>query len=76
MATAARPGQGAEVISDPEILGGLPVVRGTRVPAAQVLAELRAGSSPDEIRRHYPSLPLDGIDACLAWERGRRRRAV
>jgi uncharacterized protein (DUF433 family) len=45
------------------------------VPAAQILAELRAGTSRDEILRHYPSLPADGIEACLAWQRRRRRRA-
>lgn len=62
----------AEVVSDPTILGGMPVVRGTRVPAETILAELRAGTSRAEIFRHYPSLPPDGVDACIAWDRERQ----
>lgn len=58
-----------KVVSDPRILGGVPVVEGTRVPVANVLAAIHAGASTWEVFRHYPSLPLDGIEACLAWER-------
>lgn len=75
MATVARPRLRAEVVSDPTVLGGIPVVRGTRVPVAHVLAELKAGTSRDEIFRHYPSLPPDGVEACVAWE-GERGRAA
>jgi uncharacterized protein (DUF433 family) len=57
----------AEVVTDPAVLGGTPVVRGTRVPAATVLAELREGTSRAEIFRHYPSLPIDAIEACQRW---------
>jgi uncharacterized protein (DUF433 family) len=28
---------------------------------------LRAGHSPQEIFEDYPSLPVDGIDAVIAW---------
>jgi uncharacterized protein (DUF433 family) len=69
---ASRQRLRAEIVSDPTILGGTPVVRGTRVPVEHVLAELRAGTSRAEIFRHYPSLPPDGVDACLAWDRDRR----
>ncbi|MDO8360808.1 MAG: DUF433 domain-containing protein, partial [Devosia sp.] len=40
---------------------------GTRVPAEVVLAYLRAGHSSQEIFEDYPTLPLDGIDAVIAW---------
>jgi len=56
-----------KVVSRKGILGGMPVVEGTRVPAETVLAEIRAGGDRVEIFRHYPSLPLDGIEA-IAWE--------
>lgn len=59
----------SRVVSDKEILGGIPIVEGTRVPAGNVIAEIRAGSSRFDIFRHYPSLPLDGIEACEEWER-------
>jgi uncharacterized protein (DUF433 family) len=57
----------ARVISDPSVMGGMPVVRGTRVPAETIVEYLRAGSSAAEIFRDYPSLPLDGINAVIAW---------
>lgn len=60
------------VICDDGILGGTPVVAGTRIPAETVLAEIRTGKSRFDIFRSYPSLPADGIDACLNWEKAGR----
>ena len=57
----------AEISSNPDILGGTPCVRGTRVPAETIVAYLRAGRSDREIFRDYPSLPLDGIEAVRRW---------
>lgn len=37
------------VVSDPEILGGEPVIAGTRVPVELILSELAAGRTPAEI---------------------------
>ncbi|CAN5120427.1 hypothetical protein BH10PSE9_BH10PSE9_01260 [soil metagenome] len=63
----ARPLIPAEVHSNPDIMGGMPCVRGTRVPAMTIVAELRAGASRVDIFHHYPSLPLDGIEAVRKW---------
>jgi uncharacterized protein (DUF433 family) len=57
----------AQIVTDESILGGAPVVRGTRVPAGTIVAYLRAGHSAQDILEDYPSLPLDGIDAAIAW---------
>jgi uncharacterized protein (DUF433 family) len=57
----------AEVVSDPEVMSGDPVVRGTRVPAHTVLACLRAGETHVEIFEAYPTLPIDGIEAIIRW---------
>jgi uncharacterized protein (DUF433 family) len=57
----------AEIVSDPSVMSGEPVVRGTRVPAETILAYLRGGHSHEEIFEDYPSLPVDGIDAVIAW---------
>lgn len=62
----------SRIVTNERILSGTPVIAGTRVPAGNVLAELRAGSSRAEIFRHYPSMPLDGIEACIAWEQAGR----
>ena len=57
----------AEVVSDPSIMSGEPVVRGTRVPAETIIAYLRGGYTAQEIFEDYPSLPVDGIDAVVRW---------
>jgi uncharacterized protein (DUF433 family) len=49
------------VVSDPEILGGDPVFRGTRVPV-HLIAELVAqGSKPTELTEGYPRLNAEMI---------------
>jgi uncharacterized protein (DUF433 family) len=49
------------VVSDPEILGGDPVFRGTRVPV-HLIAELTAGGSPaSELLESYPRLTAEMI---------------
>jgi uncharacterized protein (DUF433 family) len=48
-------------------MSGAPVVRGTRILADTILSYLRAGCSPQEIFRDYPSLPVDGIEAVSRW---------
>jgi uncharacterized protein (DUF433 family) len=49
------------VVSDPEILGGDPVFRGTRVPV-HLIAELAAqGSKPVELIEGYPRLTAEMI---------------
>ena len=56
-----------EVVSDPTVMSGEPVVRGTRILAATILSYLRSGCSAEQIFRDYPSLPVDGIDAVVRW---------
>ncbi len=67
VALRKRPIVPAEIISDPSVMSGAPVVRGTRVQAETILTYLRAGHSSREIFEDYPSLPIDGIDAAIAW---------
>jgi uncharacterized protein (DUF433 family) len=57
----------ATIVCNPAIMGGVPTVRGTRVPAEIILLHLRAGYSRRDIFDNYPSLPVDGIDAVIAW---------
>jgi len=67
VALRKRPIVPAEIVSDPSVMSGAPVVRGTRVQAETILTYLRAGHSSREIFEDYPSLPIDGIDAARAW---------
>ncbi len=57
----------AEIVCNPEIMGGVATIRGTRIPVEMILIHVRGGYSREEIFRHYPRLPLDGIEACVAW---------
>lgn len=44
------------VIIDPEILGGTPVFRGTRVPVRVLFEHLEAGDSLEVFLRDFPSV--------------------
>jgi uncharacterized protein (DUF433 family) len=57
----------SEVIRDPTVMSGDPVVRGTRVPAMTIVAYLLAGRTSREIFEDYPTLPADAIEAVIAW---------
>lgn len=62
-----RPAVRSEVVCDPSVMSGEPVVRGTRVPAMTIVAYLRANRSSREIFEDYPTLPIDGIEAVVSW---------
>lgn len=47
------------VLSDPEIMGGTLVFRGTRVPAQAVLEYLDGGYSLDQFLDYFPSVDRD-----------------
>ncbi|MFH1793478.1 MAG: DUF433 domain-containing protein [Pseudomonadota bacterium] len=48
---------------NPDIMGGKPVIRGTRVPVEVVLRKLGAGMSPESILADHPRLTLEDIRA-------------
>jgi uncharacterized protein (DUF433 family) len=55
-----------EVIhSDPEILGGTPVFRGTRVPIRSLFDHLEGGDSIDDFLAGFPSVRRDQVIALL-----------
>jgi uncharacterized protein (DUF433 family) len=51
----------ALVATDPDILGGTPVIRGTRVPVYDVAASVAAGIPADRILAAYPVLDAEKI---------------
>ena len=55
------------IVRDPNICGGEPVMRGTRVPLRTVLASLADGDSVEQILRSFPTLSEDGIRAAIAF---------
>ncbi len=68
------------VESSPEILGGTPVIRGTRVPVHDIAASVAAGHSTERILAGYPGLDADKVELATIYAeanpaRGRPRRA-
>ena len=53
------------VVSDPEILGGTPCFRGTRVPVDSLIDYLEAGDSLDEFLDNFPSVIRESAIAAL-----------
>jgi uncharacterized protein (DUF433 family) len=53
------------VHSDPEIMGGTPVFRGTRVPVQTLLDYLEAGHSLTEFLNDFPSVTREQTIAVL-----------
>ena len=54
------------IISDPEILGGEAVVKGTRIPVALILGHLAGGMRTEEIEYEY-DLSIENIRAALGY---------
>ena len=53
------------VVSDPEILGGTPCFRGTRVPVDSLIDYLEAGDSLGEFLDNFPSVSREAAIAAL-----------
>jgi uncharacterized protein (DUF433 family) len=55
------------IIRDPNICGGEPIFRGTRVTLRTVLASLAAGDGAEEIVADFPSLSEEDVRAAIAF---------
>ena len=55
------------IVVNPKIMGGKPVVQGTRITVEQVLKLLAQGLSPKEILKDYPHLSKDDVAAVLLY---------
>ncbi len=55
------------IIRDPQVVGGAPVFKGTRVTLKTVLASLAEGSTSAEILADFPTLSEEDIRAAIAF---------
>jgi uncharacterized protein (DUF433 family) len=53
------------IANDPEILGGEPVFKGTRVPVQSFFDHLKAGDSIEDFLEGFPSVKRDQVLALL-----------
>mgnify|MGYP000961096794 CR=1 FL=1 len=55
------------VETDPAVMLGKPVIRGTRIPAELILRKLSEGATEAELLDGYPRLAPEDIRAALAF---------
>ncbi len=59
------------IARDPDVMGGAPVFRGTRVPVQTLLDYLEAGESIDDFLDGFPSVTREQIIAFLEQAKDR-----
>jgi uncharacterized protein (DUF433 family) len=55
------------IVSDPEILDGMPVIKGTRVPVYDLATSVKAGIPRDRILAAYPTIEDHHLDLAVAY---------
>ncbi len=60
---------------NPAIMGGEPVVRGTRVPIRTVAGLIAQGESREIMREDYPQVPEEAYAVAVRWARENPRRS-
>ena len=68
----ARYGQHREVTyeritTDPDVMGGVPCIRGLRFPVATVVAMVADGMTTDEILAEHPGLAREDVHEALLY---------
>jgi len=66
--------------ADPDVAGGEPVIKGSRVPVRGLAKQIQLGESRDVLREDYPHLPEEAFEIAPVWARanprtGRPRKA-
>jgi uncharacterized protein (DUF433 family) len=55
------------IVSDPDIMGGTPTIRGTRITAQSVLGRVAAGDTIDSILEDYPYLDRETVEGAAVY---------
>jgi uncharacterized protein (DUF433 family) len=53
--------------SKPDVVGGEPVIKGTRIPVRTIALAWRRGVSPEEMPEHYPGLTVAQVFEALSY---------
>jgi uncharacterized protein (DUF433 family) len=64
------------ITSDPAILGGKPIIRGTRISVEIILEWIASGASRDEVVRKHPQLSAEDVEQALAYAAAAVRNEV
>ncbi len=55
------------IVSDPKVMVGKPIIKGTRITVEHVLNEIANGLTIDQILIEYPHLTRQGVIAALRF---------
>lgn len=55
------------IVSNPKILAGKPIIKGTRISVQLILEWLATGGTIDTILEEYPHIPREGIVEALIY---------
>lgn len=55
------------IVNDPDILGGKPIVKGTRISVESIIDLLGRGWTTEQVVREYDHISADDVQACLAY---------
>jgi uncharacterized protein (DUF433 family) len=65
--TQGRPNKHDRIITDPAVMVGKPVVKGTRIPVERVIAHLAENPDLPDLFEAFPHLTREDVQACLAY---------
>jgi uncharacterized protein (DUF433 family) len=57
----------SRIASDPDILLGKPVIKGTRISIEIIIRKMSEGLSIDELLKAYPDITKEDINAALEY---------
>lgn len=57
----------SRIIVNPDICGGEPCIKGSRIPVHIILSHLAAGDDYETILKNFPRISRDDILACLEY---------
>ncbi len=64
------------ITTDPKVLVGKPIVRGTRIAVEFIVELLAEGWTYEDVLRNYPQLTVEDIQAALGYASERLKEEV
>jgi uncharacterized protein (DUF433 family) len=62
-----EPGMEQWIVTRPDVLGGKPCIRGTRLSVQHLLELLASGASREEVLSAFPQVTAEGLNAALDY---------
>lgn len=66
----------SHITFDPTIRGGKPCIRGMRITVGDILGNLAAGMTTEQILSEFPELTQEDLLATLAWASERENGSI